>query len=50
MYFRCMLLKDSDLIMQDVVETINYSDEGISILVDNSGIITSTNRCKDVEM
>lgn len=47
MYLGSMLLKDSAPTMRDVVETINGKNEGISIGMDDHGIITSVNECQN---
>ena len=49
MYLGSMLLKDSNPTMQDVVETINNSDEGVFITVDTNGRIISINECQNEE-
>ncbi len=50
MYLGSMLLRDSEPTMQDVVETLNNSDVGILIVVDNNGIIASVNQYPNSEM
>lgn len=49
-YLGSMLLKDSQPTMQNVVDTINNSDEEILIDIDHSGMIFSVNGCQNEEM
>lgn len=46
-YLGNMLLKDSQPTMLNVVDTINNSDEGILIDIDNGGMVLSVNGCQN---
>lgn len=46
-YMGSILLKDSTPTLKDVVDTINNSNEGIVISVENGGIIKAVNDCKN---
>ncbi len=50
LYLGSILLKDSEPTMQDVVETLNNSDVGVLIAVDNNGIIVSVNEYSKSDM